>query len=550
MMNTPSTLPTSSPAAPSVSKTVLRRAAELDPLAWTLQYRRIGAAPFRLPPPLIDLYRDRAPAIVVAKAAQVMISEWAVNLAFWCAETGAGGRGNVLYVFPAAQQLGDFVRARVDKAIADSPYLQLRLNPADGAGELDNVGLKRLGRGFLYFRGSSSEAGLLTVDADLVVFDEVDRLKPGTLSLADKRLGSSLLGWQRFISTPTYPEIGIDALWLKSDRRRYHLRCDACTTWQALEFPNNVIEDGTVICSACRAPLDRLKAGEWVAERPSADMHGYNMTKLLSPRADIAALAKLGYRILRREETDPSAIQQFWNQDIGIAHAPEGGQLARADIEACIADYSLDQWRPTGCTMGVDVGSRLHVRINAPSPTSAGKSRAAFIGNVPGFDDLDRLMNQFDVSACVVDAAPEGHAARAFRDRFQGRVWLCHYPNTANWPHKEPKVFNRDERTVAAHRTLTMDAAFARIRERRIEYPREVLSVPEFVEHMTAPVRVIEKDNAGNFVARYVESGRPDHLAHAENYALIAEAGRPQRVGITALGNFTPKPGKGGIEVW
>lgn len=42
---------------------------------------------------------------------------------------------------------------------------------------------------------------------------------------------------------------------------------------------------------------------------------------------------------------------------------------------------------------------------------------------------------------------------------------------------------------MSAHRTLALDAAFARVRQQQIEYPREVLGLPEFAEQMMAPVR-------------------------------------------------------------
>lgn len=498
-----------------------------DALTWATEHRRINGQPFRVVPPLEDVYRDTAEEVVIKKAAQVFVSELCINLAFWTADTRQGGRGNVLYIFPAIQQLGDFVRARIDKAIEESAYLQQRVKPTKGLEGLetarkstDNLGLKRLGGSFLYFRGSNAEAGLISVDADLVVYDEVDRLREGTLAMGSKRLGSSLLRWQRYASTPKYPEVGIDALWLASDRRQYHVRCERCGEWQPLVFPDNVLEDGEVVCRACRNPVDRLARGEWVAECPGRDIHGYHMTKLLSPRANVAELARLGYRILRREVTDPSVIQEFYNQDLGLAHAPEGGQLSRAEIEACVADYSLDEWAPRGCYMGVDIGARLHIRIDGWGPN--GKLRAAFIGTVPSFDDLPGLMARFDVSCCVVDALPEGHSARQFARKFPGRVWLCHYPNTATWGHQEAVVWNEEEGTVNAHRTLTLDAMFGSIRERRVEYPREVMHVPEFAEQLMAPVRVIEKDATGNLVARYVEGGKADHFAHANNYCSIA----------------------------
>lgn len=506
---------------------MLRRSAELDPLVWAVQYREIRGERFVVPPPLVDIYREQAKEVVVAKAAQVGASEWAVNLALWAADSRAGGRGIALYVFPAIAQLGDFVRARIDTAVEESSYLLGRVRPVRGLEPMgrstDNVGLKRVGRGFIYFRGSNAKAGLLTVDADIVLYDEVDRLTEGTLALGAERLGSSLLGWQRYTSTPVYPETGIDALWLKSDRRRWHVTCPACNAEQAPTFPDNLREDGQLVCVACHGPLPPAwQAGRWLPENPGAEVRGYHVSKFLSPRADLAKLAKTGYRILARDETDPSKVQEFWNQGCGVPHAPEGGQLSRAELSACLADYSLGDWTPTGCTMGVDVGGKYHCRINAPGP--GGKARAAFIGSVPGWSDLDALMSRFDVSCCVVDAEPEHHGALQFQQRWPDRVWLCHYGAGSAWQHQDVAVWNEVEGTVFAHRTMTLDATFARIRERRIELPREALDLPEYAEQMMAPVRIVEKDGRGNPVARYVEGGRADHLAHSEGYAWVAES--------------------------
>ncbi len=493
---------------------------------------------------MIDVYRDQAREIVVPKAAQVGASEWAVNLALWVADTKAGGRGNALYVFPAIAQMGDFVRARIDTAIEESAYLLRRVRPVRGLEPVrttDNVGLKRIGGSFVYFRGSNAKAGLLAIDADAVLYDEVDRLVSGTLPLGAERLGSSLLGWQRYVSTPVYPETGIDALWLASDRRRWLVTCPSCRLEQSPQFPDNLTEDGQLICACCHNSLPPAwQAGRWVAENPSADTHGYHITKFLSSRADLAKLAQTGYAILRRDITNPSQIQEFYNQGLGVPHAPEGGQLSRTEIEACRADYSLDEWFPTGCTMGVDVGAKLHVRINAPGPE--GKTRAAFVGAVPDFESLDPLMRQYDVSTCVVDALPETHEARKFALRWPGRVWLCTYAGSDNWPREEPAIWDDNQHTVTAHRTFVLDAMFARIRERRIDYPREIAAVPEFAEQMMAPVRVLEKAANGNPVARYVEGGKADHYCHSEVYELVA-AMRPQSPAISAS-MFAVLPGR------
>ena len=502
-----------------------------------------------IPPCLVALYQDEAPEIVVLKSAQVGVSEYLISMALWAVDTQAGDRGVGLYVFPAIAQVSDFVRARVDPAIEESAYLAARVRPVKGvltssSKFADNVGLKRVGKGYLYFRGSNASAGLKSVDADIVVYDEVDELRPGTLDRGAKRLGSSKLAWQRYASCPTYPERGIDALWQRSDRRRWFLRCDACGKRQYLIFPTNVREDGEVICGACHRRIDRLGHGEWVAEKPGEGLHGYHVSRLTDPRADVGRTATLGYRILKREETNQSAIQEYYNQDLGVPYSPEGGQISRGEVAACCADYSLEDWGPMaaktgGCSMGVDVGAVLHVRVDALGPE--GKPRAAYVGTVRDWQALRALMPRYDVRRCVIDAEPEHHAAREFANEFRGRVWLCNYPNTATWIHAEPAVWNDPENAVSAHRTLLLDAVAARIRERRIEYPRELLAIAGFAEQITAPIRVIERDAAGRDVARYVETG-PDHYAHAEAYCLLAAT----RVGAAPSGVSADRAQPGG----
>jgi len=262
--------------------------------------------------------------------------------------------------------------------------------------------------------------------------------------------------------------------------------------------------------------------GCWVPENPDAELVGYHLDKFLSPRADLTVLAKTGYRILARDETDPSKIQEFWNQACGLPHAPEGGQLSRAEIEACRAEYSLNEWFPQGTVMGVDVGAKLHVRVNGLHPS--GKVRAAEIRTVSTFEELDSIMQQYDVSVCVIDALPEGHKAREFACRWPGRVWLCYYQSGEKWTGNGLATWDDNTGTVQAHRTLTLDGTFARIHERRIEYPREVMAIPGFSEQLMAPVRVIETGSNGNPVARYVEGGKADHYSHSENYCNIAES--------------------------
>ena len=210
-------------------------------LDWSLAHRFFQGRPMRLIPALRAIYDDRHPLVVIQKAAQVFASEYLVNTALWAADTGQGGRGNVLFVMPTQTQVNDFSQARIDRAIGDSAYLRERLMPVPpGRPGPVRQNLKKVGSGYLYLRGSDSRRQLTSVDADVVLLDEYDLMAEGVLPLAQKRLASSRLGWLRVASTPRLPEAGINGLFLASDQRYYLLRCPACRTEQRLTWDANV----------------------------------------------------------------------------------------------------------------------------------------------------------------------------------------------------------------------------------------------------------------------------------------------------------------------
>ena len=101
-----------------------RRDPASDPYAWALTHRRYAGGPPMHLPALAAIARDDHPFVVVQKSAQVGLTELIVNRALWAADTAYAGRGNVLFLMPTQNQMGDFAQARFDRAIQDSAYLR------------------------------------------------------------------------------------------------------------------------------------------------------------------------------------------------------------------------------------------------------------------------------------------------------------------------------------------------------------------------------------------------------------------------------------------
>lgn len=501
---------------------------------------------------LRDLYELTALASAVQKSAQSGLSEWLISKALHACDERAL---TVLYVFPTDTHVSDFSAARLGPAIEASEYLAqivvdgspLRMHGKRGA---DRVTLKRVRDRFLYFRGGKvqpdgSAPQLKSIDADLLIQDELDELDPRAPSIAAKRLGHSRVAEICSVSTPTYPGRGIHAVYMASDMRQWHVRCASCgnrqpldisdmvTAWDELERPTawHGKDKGRayLACRKCGRETNRLGAGEWVAAYPGRDVAGYHVTKLFSPLANLLDIVK------RLQSTNETERRETFNQDLGLPYRPRGGGLDDATLDACRRDYGHGSAKGA-CYMGIDVGRVLHVVVRAA--LSDGTRRQLFAGET-SWADLPALWQRFRPRSTVIDALPETTKAREFQAAMpQDAVWLAYYTRQAIGSKAEaPAVLKRDQGVIDLDRTRILDLTMARFyrqadaQSQENTLPANARDLPDYYAQMKAPVRVLEPDARGQDVASYVESG-PDHFCHAEAYCTAAGIALPREAGV------------------
>lgn len=502
----------------SPNSAALQFAAKRDLYVWTGQNRMIGQNRFGIIPPLRGLYMSRRPEIIVIKSAQVMVSEFLINTALWTCATGQGERGNGLYIFPHERQIRDFSQARVNKAISDSPLIhKVTEKPF-------STFLKKIGPGHLYMRGAQTRDSLLSIDADLVICDEIAQYEADTINFAQKRLGSSKMGWTRCASTPRFPKDEAGLLWEQSTQMHYAIPCSHCATKVVLTIEHLDPERAILVCPHCKGDMtaDRLLPGEWVPDTVGRPWEGFHLTKLLSPLTDLAKLARFYLRVLEGRATT-GEVAEFWNSEAGEPYLPEGGHLDFEDLEACVDPTWEEVTQVTSgdgdtaeVVMGVDVGTRIHVVIYR---LREGKLQVLSIQAVWSFEDLDDLMHRFRVRVCVIDANPDTRKAQEFAQAWPRKVWLAYYPNIGEGREVGLCVWKDQQSVVHIRRTVALDRVQSLVTQRLLILPRGAAHAGgdvdrsgqgEYYRHMQSPIRVLEMDAAGNTVAHYERNG-PDH---------------------------------------
>ena len=167
--------------------------------------------------------------------------------------------------------------------------------------------------------------------------------------------------------------------------------------------------------------------------------------------------------------------------------------------------------------MGIDQGKDLHAVIGKKHAQKG--AQIVHVGIYKDWEEpSDRLMKNFNVSRCVVDALPETRNARAFAERFSGRVFLNYY----NEHQKGHYAWNEKELIVSCNRTESLDASHREIMDAQIILPKESEIIREFANQLhNVAKRLEENAETGSKRYVYVKLGT-DHFRHAFNYEAMA----------------------------
>lgn len=498
---------------------------------WARQYWRLQGGKhldFKRYRYLKPLYEDRHPDQVYKKAGQIGFSELMLSLSFFVADKMGKSVG---YFFPATSQLGDFVRMRVDPAIHFSEYLREKTarGGVDGRQKVsDNLGLKNVGDGFVLFRGAQTDTQMTSVALDMAIMDELDRFGDFSVPMIDKRLINSDLHWRRMASTPTLDGRGIDLEIQDTDQHEWHIVCPQCKRDQVLDYWANVDEKNLVVlCAHCKAPwsAEAIQAGTWVPKYPERKRRGYIASGLLSPTLQMVIPGKNKTRLQEIVENMNSnnmfVLEQAYNQDLGLTYKAANAGMTDEMLDACRRDYMLpfSLAAVSKPYAGVDVGRTSYLVVMQDDQKS-GKPKVLLATELKELEtDLDYWLEYFDILSLVIDAEPETNLVTRLTNKYAGRLFSCHYDYHRPVDGKFVRWY--DGYAVTAHRTASMDEVYGRIRSQDIELPSNIRTVKGFYDHFKNQQRVVGVRH-GMTVYVYEDNGKPDHYAHAMNYALIA----------------------------
>lgn len=468
------------------------------------------------------------------KATQLGFTELNVLIALWGLIHRIYERG-VLYLFPTIKDVQEFGKMRFAPLIEANPTA-IGQHLKDVAAKTDTASLKKVGDAFLMLRGGSlpktvdvgakEAGGLRGVSADRIVYDELDIMDQDVILKAEGRMGDSEVYESAYISNPVIPDMGISALFNRSDQRHWFRRC-GCGTWTCAElsFPECVAVNGRtgvgyIKCKKCGREVNIRGPGRWVpAERQFSDtMWGYQLSQLSSPTRD-------PWKILQEYQDPPDGnLADVIRLKLGLPYRGSQEGLSTAQVLA-LCGYTPQMNAHEGpCAMGVDQKPSVkHAVIGIRSAPE--RYTILRVARLDTWEEVHQLALRFNVRSAVVDIRPDTDAAREFQRKAKSKVWLCEYADRT----PVGTMYNDNTGLVKVHRTEIFDTTHRLItsEKRLLELPVLCDEVKQFALECAAAVKVETMDKRTKTpVYRYARAGtNPDDYRNALNYFYLAASG-------------------------
>jgi hypothetical protein len=505
---------------------------------------------------------DLSPTVVVQKPTQVGMTELSVRIML--ALCGIRRNFKVIYILPSAKFAGEFAKTRVDPIVETSTRLSaMVVKGADGAM------MKRIGTSTMYMGGAATKGQAISRPADALFMDEVDFANQEVLTSYEGRLAHALNPMRRKFSTPTLSGYGINKELLVSDRHRYMVKCEHCSTWQAPNFNKDVhipgfegeefkvftkehlmqegvnIHEAVLLCQKCKKPLDGSlrdpERRQWVPQVTEVQtVRGYEVKPFDLPVYNTTPTLISRFANYADEE-------DYWNFCQGEVYDSEENQVNTDIVSSCFTLPAQQVEAINSLCMGVDVGKhRCHVMV--------GKGREVFfrytlrIENGEFLDQIKELYIRHKCIQGVIDIGPDSTLSRGLHTAFGSGFMMCAYRKDVA---SDPWYYTLDEGkgVISMQRTKGFNMLVKDLNRKGWRFTpgsdkAEVLS--QFLG-----MKRLKKDDTdeGERTSVWEKTG-DDHYLHALMYLQVAiHVAEGAHKGVSSVVAAPMLPGIGGVTI-
>ena len=366
---------------------------------------------------------------------------------------------------------------------------------------------------------SWTEQQAQSIDADIVVIDELDFSKPEIAEMYEERLeGADSLGWMYQFSVPSIPGVGVDRLYDDSCQYEWYNKCPKCKRLQCLNIFDNLDRKNKIYrCKYCKSLItdDARRSGIWIPRYPKKEVHGYHISQLAAPW--ISAEKLIG------KEEKAKSKKHFYNYSLGLAYHMTSKLIGEKEIYRMVTGPE----QPTSdqaTVVAIDQGDVFFIaigRLELVRDTNTYQKRVIALLTADSEDELDTILKRYGIKFGIMDAMPNKHTAKKFAKQYRGKLFLAYYQTGMASKSKFDLVeWNIPDQTVHIQRTESLDNLVESLDSGLWVLPKFSDNVKVLIKHVKNIV-VKYKTRFSMTVKVYDHNG-PDHFFHVLNYLNLA----------------------------
>lgn len=486
-----------------------------DPVEWTQNYRVLKGSRFSFTDReyLLSIYRDTSSRIVVTKARQMEMTEWAVN---WLLHNLTSHPfTTAIYTAPRMDQVSRFSQDRFRRAILDSPQLREIILEARKL-ELGESAISRVpfNNGSVCYLISAwgDFSAIRNIPADFTVVDEGQDVQAEALPVIEEAMSHSKFNRELIIGTASVEGSEFCKIWRNSDMKEW----------------------------------DR-EAHAWIQQKPENRTYsGYHISQEMAPW------------VIVLPPTHPNSLpwkrahymdRRFINEVLGLFYRGLAKPLIDEDLLAC-RDF---QWglldhldAPLVSYAGIDWGGGEHAFTVIWIMARDDKDRWRLI-YLHKFDERDpmrqveqisNLIPLFNVKQAVADIGYGAVQVSELQKKFGHRVMGCQYVRRPELPleKKEKDEFGNKiaQGIVNADRSFWIETAIQIIKRKdpsgavnpQLVLPWKSQAEIEWLINQCTCIEMQEQEMVGGKKYHHYThpEGEPDDALHSFVYAIIADA--------------------------
>jgi hypothetical protein len=431
-----------------------------------------------------------------------------------------------IYTLPTSSEAKNFVLTKFDPMVERSPgLLEMVQKVILREKILYNSVVKRIGPSYYFFRGSWTTWGAQSIDADVLVVDELDFQREDVRQMWEERTeGSASQDIIYWIGYPSIPNFGIEELYDSSDQRHWYIECGHCFKRQTLTFPENIDFAKEIFqCKFCAGELtpEMRRRGIWKAHKPGRQIHGYWINKLMAPWITAP-------KIIHRFKNDTP--KKFHNYTLGLPFQDKETEITDEVVERSLMEedkyMACKRDEKAKIILGIDQGDIFHILVAIALP-----DRLVVVGahEEDSEDKLEKRIKFYNPDMVVMDMFPNRHTAKKMRRKIGENKFFMGKERNWSETSKQRNYWstNRSMGEIGIERTESIDAMMEYIMKGAIRFRRSIPNLlskdkhnPGVIQH----IRNLVPDTQERFgkLRRVWKKTGPEHYAHSLNFLVVA----------------------------